>query len=122
LDEIELDKVKSKLQKLYTAIPNYYYFDLPDDDVIIAYKGIISSEYSLTSISNAQKGDCYFLANDSSDGANLKGDIYIYIADSSGALTWTKINYNDNKLYWLRDAYERPASLNFWFDFLDTEG
>ena len=28
---------------------------------------------------------------------------------------------SDNK-YWCKDVFERPEMLNFWFDFLDTEG
>jgi hypothetical protein len=27
-----------------------------------------------------------------------------------------------DKLYWNRNVFEHPELLNFWFDFLDTEG
>ena len=28
----------------------------------------------------------------------------------------------NDKLYWNKSVYEKPEALNFWFDFLDTEG
>jgi hypothetical protein len=30
-------------------------------------------------------------------------------------------NTNNNK-YWNKTVYEHPEALNFWFDFLDTQG
>ena len=122
LAEIELDKIKLKLNKYYDTIPDYYYYNLPKDDLIITYKGIVSSRAALDTIDNAQEGDCYFLSNDSEDKVDLKGDIYMLIIDKEKNPTWQKINNTDNKTYWLRDVYEHPESLNFWFDFLDTEG
>jgi hypothetical protein len=122
LAEIELDKIKLKLNKYYDTIPDYYYYNLPKDDLIITYKGIVSSRAALNTVDNAQEGDCYFLSNDSEDKVDLKGDIYMLIIDEEKNPTWQKINNTDNKTYWLRDVYEHPESLNFWFDFLDTEG
>jgi hypothetical protein len=29
---------------------------------------------------------------------------------------------DSNKKYWNKNVFERPETLNFWFDFLDTEG
>lgn len=32
------------------------------------------------------------------------------------------LDNNDSRLYWHKNVYEHPEMINFWFDFLDTEG
>jgi hypothetical protein len=41
----------------------------------------------------------------------LNGKIEDYYYDSG-----------EDRLYWNRNVFEKPELLNFWFDFLDTEG
>ena len=115
LSEIEQDKINIKLEEYYNILSKYYYFDSPNKDIIVTYKGLISSVTALTTVSNAQEGDCYFL--ESNSGSDKKGDIFMYISNS-----WEKVNYRNEKTGWARDVYEQPDALNFWFDFLDTEG
>jgi hypothetical protein len=51
---------------------------------------------------------------------------YVYIDDKTFNNDRKKIvrfiGENDIRCYWCRDVYENPGVLNYWFDFLDTEG
>ena len=34
-----------------------------------------------------------------------------------------RVDYvNNNRLHWNKDVFTNPSVLNYWFDFLDTEG
>ena len=35
---------------------------------------------------------------------------------------YMSLGNNDSRLYWHKNVYEHPEMINFWFDFLDTEG
>ena len=43
-------------------------------------------------------------------------------SDISNYYLPANLTSNDPKAYWNKDVYERPDALNYWIDFLDTEG
>lgn len=47
---------------------------------------------------------------------------YIKDYDNNGNVSYDYCASKNSKMYWLRNVYEHPELLNFWFDFLDTEG
>ena len=54
-------------------------------------------------------------------------EYYYYDLDDQGNVTYDYTDIDgqgtpDPKVYWHRDVYVSPERINFWFDFLDTEG
>jgi hypothetical protein len=56
------------------------------------------------------------------DLKDLLMDYYYKDYDKDGNVEYDYVAKNDSKAYWLRNTYEHPELLDFWFDFLDTEG
>ena len=127
--EIELDNLKDKLDNYYKLIENYFYYSedlfMESDDVSLIYKGVVSSYYELLEKTGVQLGHYYLLTTETTynDITYHVGDIFVATEiNDDGTAKWENGLYEGEKQFWLKNVYERPESLNFWFDFLDTEG
>ena len=60
---------------------------------------------------NLRYNDCSNLTNEQYDNFLKQNHYYDYIIDNTS-----------DRLYWNKAVFEEPETLNFWFDFLDSEG
>ena len=104
-----LDTINNKVVDCFTSILDYYYYDIPIG-IQPRFKGIIVNENDLANRQNVFVGD-FYLTN---DGAKA------FMANENKA--WIQVNYEGEHKMWLRNVYEHPELINFWFDFLDGEG
>lgn len=62
------------------------------------------------------------LTNDLKELEEDMNNYYYYDYDENNNIIYDYQVSNNEKMFWLRNVYEHPELLNFWFDFLDTEG
>ncbi len=98
--QTKLENEKSNLEKYLGKIETYYYgVPLADQEVWNEY-------------------DTYYIPSE-----NYKVYTYnqeTFEADRSKIVR--AVRESDSRRFWCKDVYENPGVLNYWFDFLDTEG
>lgn len=99
--QTKLEDKQAALDKCLTNIENYYY-------------GVELTE------GEAYKAECTYLI------PSENYEVYTYTTTKQFNADRKKlvrfIGEDDVRCYWNRDVYENPGVLNYWFDFLDSEG
>ncbi len=109
---------KNQEGQKYNANAVYYYQDLYGN--WRAKKQLAESDF----INNKKN---YFLPIQGKNNYSGTNKDYIYQSAASGRVYYTKTlteyyGAKDTYPYWARAIFEMPEKMNFWFDFLDTDG
>lgn len=134
--EYEVEELKEKVatQKTQIEAKENEIFDLSNSVNYLSTKAGVTQEevdeehlkllqasMRLTELRNNISIDEYSLDTKQTKLNNyLSEKEHFYYAEDFGIEVEEEV-YN-NRLYWCKDVYENPAVLNYWFDFLDSEG
>ena len=133
--EYILEQKSEELEQCSTNIENYYQVEelIADEDVSYFTSQFSISDSQITKSNNQFKVpktmiDTLF-DEDGEEKPIRINDIIYFVKDDN----WFKVvgdeelyvnisYYTESRLYWNKNVFLNPGSLNYWFDFLDTEG
>ena len=135
--EYSLEQKKEKLEKHSSSIENFYQIEELYGNPSKSYRTMQFSISDTEKISLSTKGgflvplDCIDTIYDT-EGKEINpkvGDVVYSVPDDNYFLviavdtSGVRVDYvNNNRLHWNKDVFTNPGVLNYWFDFLDTEG
>ena len=144
--QYQLDQNKEKLETYQTNIENYYQIDeVPQTGAGTAYYTLLD-DVSIFDDENIQMLPTYstdgkviadvcfhipksYISTVSEPASRItlsllyspKDNLYLKMSGTDDSIYHCRY-YNIPRLYWNKNVYTAPNTLNYWFDFLDTEG